>query len=101
MKYNYYLLNLILGRCNYRGVELESCWTSTVDNPTHLANYTFGDTTASGADCQLDEANGFTFNRRMTSDGYAGYGYVTGTAFSGVPIGLMGDTWGEACGFTP
>ena len=95
------LLILISGRCqHFNGDELESCWTSTESEPTHLEDYTYG-TTASGNPCYLDEANGYEFRSRQTSDGYAGYGYVTTTTFSGVPIGLMGDTFGEICGFTP
>ena len=51
----------------------------------------------------MDEANGYTFDGTETSDGYAGYGYVTTTEFSGVPIGFMGTsgTFGDICGFTP
>ena len=83
------------------GVELESCWISDEDDPSNLDDYYFSDTTASGGDCLLDEANGYTFDGTETSDGYAGYGYVTTTEFSGVPIGFMGTEFGEICGFTP
>ena len=71
-----------------------------MDEPSHLQDYTFG-ATASGNDCYLDQANGYEFTEGQTSDGYVGYGYVTTTTFSGVPIGLMGDTFGDTCGFTP
>jgi len=91
----------IYGRCQTSdGVELESCWTSTEDVPDHLEDYTYGKT-ASGNPCLLDEANGYTFTGEETSDGYAGYGYVTTIGFSGVPIGLMGTTMSDYCGFTP
>lgn len=82
------------------GTELQSCWTSDSDNPTNLANYTYG-STSSGDTCYLDEANGYTFTGEETSDGYDGYGYVTTADFSGVPIGLMGTEFGTYCGFTP
>ena len=71
-----------------------------MSEPTHLANYTFG-STASGTECHLDRANGYEFSEGQASDGYVGYGYITTTGFSGVPIGLMGDTFGDICGFTP
>ena len=85
------------------GDVLESCWLDNTGNDTadSLYDYSFGDTTASGYDCNLDEANGYTFTSDQTSDGYAGYAYVTTTEFSGVPIGLMGTETGEICGFTP
>jgi len=91
----------ILGRCQHTdGTELESCWTATVSDPSHLEDYAYG-STESGSTCQLDEANGYEFSAGQTSDGYVGYGYVTTTGFSGVPIGFMGDTFGDICGFTP
>jgi len=91
----------VYGRCAVDGVELESCWISDEDDPSNLDDYYYSDTTASGGDCLLDEANGYTFDGTETSDGYAGYGYVTTTEFSGVPIGFMGTEFGEICGFTP
>jgi len=91
----------IYGKCRHTdGTELESCWTSTEEVPDHLEDYVYG-STASGAACYLDEANGYEFTAGQTSDGYVGYGYVTTEGFSGVPIGLMGDTHAEYCGFTP
>ena len=92
---------VFLGKCRHTdGTELESCWTTTEEEPDHLEDYTYG-LTASGATCYLDEANGYEFSAGQTSDGYVGYGYVTTEGFSGVPIGLMGDTHAEYCGFTP
>ena len=79
---------------------MESCWTSTDANPDNLEDYTYG-STASGNPCYLDEANGYDFTDGQTSDGYTGYGYVTTTEFSGVPIGLQGSVYGDICGFTP
>ena len=81
---------------------MESCWTTTATEPSHLSDYSYG-VTASGSACLLDEANGYDFSEGQTSDGYVGYGYVTTTEFSGVPIGFMGnsDDWGTICGFTP
>ena len=93
--------NIFQGRCAVDGVELESCWIADDDDADNLDDYSFSDTTASGGDCLLDEANGYTFDGTETSDGYAGYGYVTTTEFSGVPIGFMGTEFGEICGFTP
>ena len=94
-------LQIISGKCRHTdGTELESCWTSTEEVPDHLEDYVYG-STASGAACYLDEANGYEFTAGQTSDGYVGYGYVTTEGFSGVPIGLMGDTHAEYCGFTP
>jgi len=91
----------VYGRCQHtNGDELESCWTATVSDPSHLSDYTYG-STASGNTCYLDEANGYDFTEGQTSDGYVGYGYVSTTEFSGVPIGFMGDTFGDICGFTP
>ena len=95
---------LFVGRCqDTSGDELESCWTAIdgVDDPSTLSDYEYG-STASGGTCYLDEANGYTFTADQTSDGYAGYAYVTTTEFSGVPIGLMGtDLEAKICGFTP
>jgi hypothetical protein len=73
-----------------------------VSDPSHLEDYSYG-STASGSPCNLDEANGYDFTEGQTSDGYVGYGYVSTTEFSGVPIGFMGEksTFGEICGFTP
>ena len=82
-------LQIISGKCRHTdGTELESCWTSTEDEPDHLEDYVYG-STASGAACYLDEANGYEFTAGQTSDGYVGYGYVTTEGFSGVPIGLI------------
>jgi len=91
----------VYGRCAIDGVELESCWLANTDDPGHLDDYTFSDTTASGGACMLDQANGYTFEAGQTSDGYVGYAYVTTTEFSGVPIGFMGTEFGDICGFTP
>merc|ERR1711963_155456 len=91
----------VYGRCQHtNGDELESCWTSTSSDPSHLSDYTYG-STASGNPCYLDEANGYKFTDGQTSDGYVGYAYVTTTEFSGVPIGFMGSEFGDICGFTP
>ena len=84
---------------------MESCWTDTNDDCTgHLDCYSYGNT-ASGNECNLDEGKGYTFEdgNTQTSDGYAGYAYVTTTEFSGVPIGFVGmeSDWGDICGFTP
>ena len=93
---------LILGRCRHTdGTELLSCWTSTEEVPDHLEDYTYGSLDTSGNTCHLDQANGYEFTAGQTSDGYVGYGYVTTVGFSGVPIGLMGDTHADYCGFTP
>jgi hypothetical protein len=87
----------VYGRCQHTdGTELESCWTNTTTTPNDLSDYSYDST-----DCNLDEANGYTFaeGNTQTSDSYAGYAYVTTTEFSGVPIGFMGDTFGSICGF--
>lgn len=90
----------ILGMCQHtNGDELESCWVA-VEGIGHLSDYVYG-STASGNTCYLDEANGYDFTEGQTSDGYVGYGYVTTTQFSGVPIGFMGTEFGDICGFTP
>jgi len=92
----------IYGRCRHTdGTELLSCWTSTEEVPDHLEDYTYGSLDTSGNTCHLDQANGYEFTAGQTSDGYVGYGYVTTVGFSGVPIGLMGDTHANYCGFTP
>lgn len=88
----------VYGRCQHtNGAELESCWVANTDDPGHLEDYSYVD----GDSCYLDEANGYEFTTGQTSDGYTGYGYVTTTGFSGVPIGFMGTEFGEICGFTP
>ena len=78
---------------------MQSCWTTTSSDPSSFADYSY----VSGSTCHLDEANGYEFSAGQTSDGYVGYGYVTTTDFSGVPIGFRGlkDTFGDICGFTP
>lgn len=91
----------IYGRCkDTSGTELQSCWTNNTYPASSLEDYSYG-STADGSTCYLDEANGYTFTSGQTSDGYTGYGYVTTTAFSAVPIALMGSEFGEICGFTP
>jgi len=90
----------VYGMCQHtNGDELESCWMAET-GIGHLSDYVYGDT-ASGNTCYLDEANGYEFTDGQTSDGYVGYGYVTTTEFSGVPIGFMGSEFGDICGFTP
>jgi len=90
----------VYGMCQHtNGDELESCWVA-VEGIGHLSDYVYG-STASGNTCYLDEANGYDFTEGQTSDGYVGYGYVTTTQFSGVPIGFMGTEFGDICGFTP
>jgi hypothetical protein len=88
----------VYGRCQHTdGTELESCWSEDDDSCSHLDCYSYNN----DDDCNLDEANGYTFTADQTSDGYAGYAYVTTTEFSGVPIGFVGTEFGDICGFTP
>merc|ERR1712055_328236 len=93
----------VYGRCQHtNGDELESCWIANVDSPNDLGDYTYSDTTASEGTCYLDEANGYEFTETgQNSDDDVGYAYITTTEFSGVPIGFVGDTFGDICGFTP
>ena len=78
---------------------MQSCWTADKSDPNHGRDYYY----ENPATCHLDEVNGYDFIEGQTSDGYVGYGYVTTTEFSGVPIGFRGEKseWGVACGFTP
>jgi len=88
----------VFGRCAVNGVELKSCYAKVdhiFNRGSHFKDYYFDQTAYNNGDCQLDEANGYTF-----PDGT--YGYVTTENFAQVPTGYMGSTDDSLlCGFTP
>jgi len=82
----------VYGRCAQDGVELKSCYVLTPgEDGDNFSDYYFD----ANADCDLDEANGYTF-----PDG--SYGYILTENFATTPTGYYGSTIDSmTCGFTP